>query len=370
MPRNLTINPTPYKSSNLALPPSPFSPRLPLTPLPKLSNPTTSTQFPVTACTSALKTSPCPPPPTQPLNWLWQCHLCTSVYQLGTTRRCLSDGHFFCAGTTTVKTSRRSKKRITRHKACASEFDYRGWKDWGVWRREVEGKVVGVGGCEGRKVLVAGKKDCWGRCDYPSECRWGKEYGVATPTATTAVVLPSTTPSVVEEKAAATKPEMNSNPLLLVAAAVTKSSSTGVHTEVPEPAPASESESEPESARRETQLPLSLTIPTKPSNTADRKPSLSDLLASAKRRKRHSAGAVPSPLGSNPPSPTSSAVPSPSRSTSLSPPPLTPSTKKAQKPQQQEQQQEPQAENRAATSAARLQRAYGEFDLDVRRFFF
>jgi hypothetical protein len=24
-------------------------------------------------------------------------------------------------------------------------------------------------------------KDCWNRCDYPSECRWGKQFGVDTP---------------------------------------------------------------------------------------------------------------------------------------------------------------------------------------------
>jgi len=22
------------------------------------------------------------------------------------------------------------------------------------------------------------EKDCWGSCDYPSECRWGGQYGV------------------------------------------------------------------------------------------------------------------------------------------------------------------------------------------------
>jgi hypothetical protein len=25
------------------------------------------------------------------------------------------------------------------------------------------------------------KKDCWNKCDYPSECRWGRQYGVHTP---------------------------------------------------------------------------------------------------------------------------------------------------------------------------------------------
>jgi len=26
------------------------------------------------------------------------------------------------------------------------------------------------------------KKDCWNICDYPSECRWGKKFGIHTPT--------------------------------------------------------------------------------------------------------------------------------------------------------------------------------------------
>lgn len=30
-------------------------------------------------------------------------------------------------------------------------------------------------------------KDCWNECSYPSECRWGKQYGVATPTLPTSV---------------------------------------------------------------------------------------------------------------------------------------------------------------------------------------
>jgi len=29
------------------------------------------------------------------------------------------------------------------------------------------------------------KKDCWNTCDYPSECRWGKKFGIHTPTPNT-----------------------------------------------------------------------------------------------------------------------------------------------------------------------------------------
>jgi hypothetical protein len=28
---------------------------------------------------------------------------------------------------------------------------------------------------------VSKKKDCWNSCDYPSECRWGRKFGIHTP---------------------------------------------------------------------------------------------------------------------------------------------------------------------------------------------
>ena len=31
------------------------------------------------------------------------------------------------------------------------------------------------------------KKDCWHNCNYPSECRWGRQYGLHTPTPTNLV---------------------------------------------------------------------------------------------------------------------------------------------------------------------------------------
>lgn len=39
------------------------------------------------------------------------------------------------------------------------------------------------GSAEGKKKMVQGK-DCWNTCDYPSECRWGKRFGIHTPVAT------------------------------------------------------------------------------------------------------------------------------------------------------------------------------------------
>lgn len=32
-----------------------------------------------------------------------------------------------------------------------------------------------------RKTNLESKKDCWNKCDYPSECRWGRRFGVHSP---------------------------------------------------------------------------------------------------------------------------------------------------------------------------------------------
>ena len=56
------------------------------------------------------------------------------------------------------------KKRI----ACASEFDYVGWKAWAEWRQDLHAY----------KPRNDGKKDCEKACAYPSECRWGKKQSV------------------------------------------------------------------------------------------------------------------------------------------------------------------------------------------------
>ncbi|PSN64360.1 hypothetical protein BS50DRAFT_459653, partial [Corynespora cassiicola Philippines] len=161
--KQLRIHPEPFKPSYLGIPPSPFSPRAPVTPqaIPQRrigTYPVPDTSEPLPSC---------------PLQWVWQCHQCHRTYALGVTRRCLEDGHNFCAGTTTVKSWRRPTRprKIKRHRACASEFDYQGWKTWGVWRRS------------GRRDSIYDDEYCWNTCDYPSECRWGKRFGVHTPVA-------------------------------------------------------------------------------------------------------------------------------------------------------------------------------------------
>lgn len=308
-PAPLTLS-KPYKSSHLALPPSPFSPRFPISP-PLLPPRPTLAPTPV----GLILTSP----PPKPLHWLWQCHLCARVYRLGTTRRCLDDGHFFCAGTTTTKRSRKSGRVVRRHKACASEFDYGGWKAWGGWRRDCreqreaagrlgrflddgeEEEVGAPGGAEGVVAMMmqggragargptdAGAKDCWNTCDYPSECRWGKQYGVSTP-----VVSPPSPPSRPTAPSAPTTAESGFADILISISDLTGTLSSPDEI-------MSDISFSPDLDPEHPPSPSPTPAPTSPVD--EKKPSMTDLLESAKRRKRKSAGGMGSPLALNPPS--------------------------------------------------------------------
>lgn len=226
--RSLKIQVMPFKSSNLAIPPSPFSPREPITPQFAASSALTPPVIKRRLVTSVSAPAP-------PLQWLWQCHICHNTYPLGITRRCLEDGHHFCAGTTTVKSWRRGvakQKVLRRHKACASEFDYQGWKNWGAWRRNEQrlatGNSVESESSKDSDSIDSDSsdefasrmavdhepshdpqhKDCWNHCDYPSECRWGKQFGVQTPVlaSTTFVVQQPSPPSPNKEAKTATPP--------------------------------------------------------------------------------------------------------------------------------------------------------------------
>ncbi|KAK4978963.1 hypothetical protein LTR42_001463 [Elasticomyces elasticus] len=288
MPRNLTINPAaPYKSSKLAVPTSPFTPRLPITPTRPIRARSSS---------SSSRREPAfehPPPPASPLRWLWQCHLCNRVYQLGTTRRCLDDGHYFCAGTTTVKRSRRTNKKTVRHKACASEFDYQGWKTWGTWRRSVaELREAASSDAEDEVVLplripTVPKEGEWlngmwaktSASRNPAPNFWGKDCW-----ASVTIRL-----SVVGASNMGEKRKTTFDDILLDASDA--SNSTADHLEHAR---------EPETTTAATNTD---------SKETEKKPNMTDLLESAKRRKRRSGGQLPSPLGSNPPSPTTTEAP-------------------------------------------------------------
>lgn len=392
MPSNLTLAPTkPYKSSRLALPPSPFSPLTPLTLGP--SAPTTKTS----STNPTLSAIALPPPPSEPLAWLWQCHICNRVYRLGTTRRCLEDGHFFCSGTTTVKRSRKhAGKKVVRHKACASEFDYAGWKGWGVWRRDVvrrveraeeerrarEGvvprplfapKVPGEGhwlnarwvrkgmgiGAERQGAGFFEKKDCWGTCDYPSECRWGKQYGVQTPAL-------ASFPEAVQDESQSEEPKTTFDDILLTMPALTTTSSShnDVHND-------SDGSSASELDTPTQSPPLSPILPETPEEPT-RKPSFDDLLESVKRRKRRSSGALVeissplAPLASHPPSPTTISM---AEAMDLATHGSKASTSSAVASEHIEDVAAPQGSGAEGAGQTALPKAFDDFDLEFRRSF-
>ncbi|PSK56730.1 Exosome complex exonuclease dis3 [Elsinoe australis] len=146
-----------------------------LTSTPTLS-PASAPQSPANSMTSTSPLKSAIPKPAEPLAWLWQCHICHRTYRLTVTRRCLDDGHYFCSGMTVIS-KRDQKPRVKRRRACASEFDYNGWKAVGEWKRKVtaaaDEEVDGDKENTEFEKKQTNKKDCWKNCDYPSQCRWG-----------------------------------------------------------------------------------------------------------------------------------------------------------------------------------------------------
>ena len=182
---------------------------------------------------------------------------------------------------------------MVRHKACASEFDYAGWKVWGAWRRDcgeqraAAGALVGLldEGGEATGMGWWGKdaeedrrrcKDCWGRCDYPSECRWGRQYGVATPTTVTA--SPEVTPPA-RETAAVEYPAVGQGEDMILDLSTLIDES--LHAEA-----------------EDLDVDMDADPPLSPVD--EKAPSMTELLESAERRKRKSTGAAPSPLTLHP----------------------------------------------------------------------
>src|SRR5947209_835522 len=98
------------------------------------------------------------PPPSQPLAWVWQCHLCRTRYPLGVTPRCLLDGHFYCSGEIDRPNPKRKKKQ-----GCSSEFDYIGWKAMEQWKRKAR---------KSEKFAIAYEPQGCENCEFPSQCRY------------------------------------------------------------------------------------------------------------------------------------------------------------------------------------------------------
>ena len=183
-----------------------------------------------------------------------------------------------------------------------------------------------------RREAVVPEKDCWGMCDYPSECRWGKQFGAAQTQAQVQVVV---------APAAVVSPPPPPPPLSMVSEPVAKDLERRSKTtakklstlptmieEIPE---ADEIDEPANHHRHEDPSPTTAQETTK-------KPTFDDLLESAKRRKRRSAsGTLPSPLASNPPSPTGQI------------------------------EQEEEKDLQAAASADTLQKAFDDFELDLKK---
>ena len=154
----------PLQPSNLRFLSGPSSPASPISPIaarPRFSVPQNARSQSLSSSNSSSDVDLIDRQPMEPMPWLWCCHVCSSNFPLGTTRRCLNDGHHFCGGTSYD----RRTGRLRRHRSCQSEFDYRSWGQWGKWRRE-----------ESTDSLVfKGRKDCGKHCDYPSECRFTKK---------------------------------------------------------------------------------------------------------------------------------------------------------------------------------------------------
>ena len=100
-----------------------------------------------------------PPTPKTPLAWVWQCHLCHSRWNLGATRRCLLDGHFYCSG----EDSQPNLKKKRKAQSCSSEFDYVRWQDWIEWKKKIQRITRNDDILEGCQA-----------CEFPSQCRYVK----------------------------------------------------------------------------------------------------------------------------------------------------------------------------------------------------
>ncbi|KAK2761814.1 hypothetical protein FQN54_001644 [Arachnomyces sp. PD_36] len=159
----------------LSLPPRPATPTIesPTSPPSSPRSPTSSysryslSASPTSASFTGSFNYDYPPRPRTPGGWIWRCHMCGSHYPLGATRRCLSDGHYYCAG----QGADRNVKPKRRGQPCFSIFDYKGWEAMNVWRKQVQDIKDMIGEEETSTMLVT-RPNCWDDCDFPSACRY------------------------------------------------------------------------------------------------------------------------------------------------------------------------------------------------------
>ena len=163
----------PAQSSALRILSGPSSPASPLSPtrtqlhFPVLPSPRSASFGGTTKKPSISTNNKATQAPIEPMTWVWSCHKCHTRYPLGTTRKCLHDGHLFCGGTTVDKYT----GKVKRHRACGSEFDYIGWEEFGAWKRGTAG-IKPISAASNAKS----DKHCENQCDFPSACHWKSRH--------------------------------------------------------------------------------------------------------------------------------------------------------------------------------------------------
>jgi hypothetical protein len=118
-----------------------------------------------------------PPRPPSPRPWVWICHFCRNKWPLGTTRRCLYDGHYYCAGQRAANLKRKRGPIIFSDNACTSEFDYPRWADMTKWQRKVRNaehktRITAP-------LTLSNNRNCWDQCSFPSACRIIRTWGIS-----------------------------------------------------------------------------------------------------------------------------------------------------------------------------------------------
>ncbi|EPE31038.1 hypothetical protein GLAREA_04005 [Glarea lozoyensis ATCC 20868] len=195
---DLVKSTTPSTTSPLTAPLSPCSPQTPLTPLTPPLRLHLRTLIPSPPLSPHFLANQ----PDVPRPLLWRCHKCYRLYPLGVTRRCLEDGHVFCAMP--------GKGR----QGCTVEFDYTAWAKFNIWRREHARKrkergkarrqgtglahVSSTPAVSGNQSIwieetpadqimpelsenyqqwpVFRQWDCWMECNFPSECHGFRQW--------------------------------------------------------------------------------------------------------------------------------------------------------------------------------------------------
>lgn len=118
-----------------------------------------------------------PPRPPSPRPWVWICHFCRNKWPLGTTRRCLYDGHYYCAGQRAANLSKRKRGPIMFSEGtCTSEFDYPRWAEMTKWRRKVRNAEHKT---RPTASTLSSNRNCWDQCSFPSACRIIRTWGIS-----------------------------------------------------------------------------------------------------------------------------------------------------------------------------------------------